>query len=366
MRFISSLVAASVILAEVVAGAKVPRAFGVPSDDGFPNPSPQQILDISQRARGRLPDGATPSSLPAGTITTLQLIAFNELFETAFFSSLINNITNGVDGYKDAPNGAVEILTAVLAQEELHALGAVSILKTAGAFAPSPCQYQFPVAKLGDAVALAETFTAVVLGALQGAGKQFAVDGVSDFVQLISSVIGQEGEQNGFYRLLLNRIPSERPFLTFVPAPFAFSALQLFVVPGSCPFPLSNINLPIFPALATNGGPVAVIQPNDQTLSFSADLSTSEAAKQYIGGDGSGLYLTYTTGQQQPFSVSITNVQWQGSVISFDAVFPYSANQMDGFSHGALTTTNNPSSFDALVQCTLAAPAVIQVNNNII
>ncbi|CAH0059568.1 unnamed protein product [Clonostachys solani] len=366
MRFISSIVAASVILAEVVAGAKVPRAFGVPTNDGFPNPSPQQILDISQRAKGRLPDGATPTSLPPNTITALQLIAFNELFETAFFTSLINNITSGADGYQDAPSGALAILTAVQAQEELHALGAISILQTAGAFAPSPCQYQFPVAKLGDAVALAETFTAVVLGALQNANVIFGQDGLSDFVRLVSSVIGQEGEQNGFYRLLLNRIPSEKPFLTTVPPPFAFSALQLFVVPGSCPFPLSNINLPIFPTLATNGGPVALIQPNDQTLSFQADLSTSEAAKQYIGGDGSGLYMTYTTGQQQPFSVSITNVQWQGSVISFSATFPFSSNQMNGFSHGALTTTNNPSSLDALVQCTLAAPAVIQVNDSIL
>ncbi|VUC22092.1 unnamed protein product, partial [Clonostachys rosea] len=359
MRFISTIVAASVVLAEVVAGAAVPNT------NGFPNPSPDQITLIEQLAKGKLPDGATPTSLKANTATALQLIAFNELFETAFFNSLISNITNGVDGYQDAPNGALEILTAVLAQEELHALGAISTLQAAGQFAPSPCQYQFPVAKLGDAVALAETFTAVVLGALQDANVLFSNDGVSDLVRLISSVIGQEGEQNGFYRLLLNRIPSEKPFSSFTPGAFAWSALQLFVVPGSCPFPLSNINLPIFPTLATNGGPVAVIQPNDQTLSFQVDLSTSAGAQQYIGGDGSGLYMTYVTGQQQPFSVSITNVQWQGKILTFDANFPYSENQADGFSHGALTISNNPS-LDSLVQCTLAAPAIIQVQNNIV
>ncbi len=47
----------------------------------------------------------------------------------------------------------------------------------AGVFAPSACQYQFPVSNLKDAVNLAETFTAVVLGALQGANVLFAKDG---------------------------------------------------------------------------------------------------------------------------------------------------------------------------------------------
>jgi hypothetical protein len=82
-----------------------------------------------------------------------------------------------------------------------------------------------------------------------------------------------------------------------------------------------------------------------------------------VGGDGSGLYLTYTTGQQVPFSVEITNVAWQGSVISFEANFPYEEYVMHGFSHGALTTSNSFASADALVPATLAAPAAIQVNN---
>ena len=214
-----------------------------------------------------------------------------------------------------------------------------------------------------DAIALAETFTAVVLGALQDANVLFTGDGAPGPVRLVSSVIGQEGEQNGYYRVLLERIPPESPFLTTVPGPFAFSALQLFVVPGSCPFPLSDINLPIFPTIKTNGGPVALLQPGDQTLSFEADLSGVEAASKYVGGDGSGLYLTYTTGQQVPFSVEITGVSWQGSVISFEANFPYEEYVMHGFSHGALTTSNSFASADALVPATLAAPAVIQVNN---
>lgn len=153
-------------------------------------------------------------------------------------------------------------------QEEQHAIGALSTLKAVGAFAPLPCEYTFPTTNLHDAIFLAETFTAIVLGALQDANVLFTNDHAPDIVRLVSSVICQEGEQNGAFRLFLERIPSESPFLTTVPGTFAYSALQGFVVPGSCPFPLSNINLAIFPPIMTNGRAVALIQPRDQTISF--------------------------------------------------------------------------------------------------
>jgi hypothetical protein len=239
----------------------------------------------------------------------------------------------------------------------------VATLQGVNAFAPSACQYQFPVSNLRDAVNIAETFTAIVLGALQGANVLFGQDGNLGPIQTISSVIGQEGEQNGYYRVFLNKVPSESPFLTAVPAPFAWSALQMFIIPGSCPFPLSNINLPIFPPLMTNGGAVAAIEPKDQTLSFSADLSSSAAAAPFVNGDGSNLFLTYTTGQQLPISVPITNVKWTGSLICFEAQFPYVENVMHGFSHAALTTSNKFDSPNAVVSSALAGPAVIQVNN---
>jgi hypothetical protein len=251
----------------------------------------------------------------------------------------------------------------LLQQEELHAIGALAILKSNNAFAPSSCQYAAPVANFTDALNLAETFTAVVLGALQGATVNFAKESAFGAVQLIASVIGQEGEQGGAYRQFLGLIPSESPFLTYVPAAFAFSALQLFIVPGSCPYPLSNINLPIFPPLAVNGGPIAAIQPNDQTLSFQADLSGSAAAAPYVGGNGSGLYVTFVTGQQQPLSVPAGNVKWSGSVVTFEATFPYTTLIAHGFSHASLTTSCNYASADAIVDSTLAAPAVIQVLN---
>ncbi len=121
--------------------------------------------------------------------------------------------------------------------------------------------------------------------------------------------------------------------------------------------------MPILPALTVNGGPVAAIEPKDQRLSFSADLTDAVDKKTYVGSDGSKLWLTYTTGQQKPISVPITNVKWTGNKISFDADFPFEKNVMMGFSHAALTTSANFASVDDLVCATLAAPALIQVEH---
>lgn len=203
------------------------------------------------------------------------------------------------------------------------------------------------------------------MGALQGANVLFAKDGETAPIQLISSVIGQEGEQNGYYRIFMKEVPSESPFLTATPAAFAWSALQMFIVPDSCPFPLSNIALPIFPPLMSNGGPTAAVAANGQTISFSADLSKSDAAKQYLGTNGAGLYLTYITGQQLPISVELSNVKWCDSEIQFEANFPFAENLMYGLSLAALTTANKFDTAEAVANSTLAAPAIIQVSNMI-
>ncbi|OAA57332.1 late sexual development protein [Cordyceps fumosorosea ARSEF 2679] len=338
----------------------------IPNNDGFPKPDTQQSLSLAKEAGGLLPNVPLPTKLGPGSKTTFQLIAFNELFETAFFDSLLQNVTKGVQGYKVEQHGEkiTKILTTVRAQEEQHAIAAVAALKTAGEFSPSACEYQFPTSDLPGAIHLAETLTAVVLGALQGANVAFAKEGLTVPIQLISSVIGQEGEQNGFYRHLIKQVPSESPFLTAVPAGFAFSALQAFVVPGSCPYPLSNIDLPILAPLAVNGGPIAAIEPKDQRLSFSADLTGVKNCTAYMGGDTADkLWLTYATGQQKPISVPIDKVKWTDKKIEFEADFPFEKNVMMGFSHAALTTGKDFQTVDDVVCATLAAPAIIQVEN---
>lgn len=106
------LLAASLGVAQA---ALLPRAFKVPSGNGFPSPDDQQTLAIEQQAGGKLPNSPPAKSLGAGTTTAFQLIAFNELFETAYFSSLVKNITDGAPGYENPPTGALDTLKVVLA-----------------------------------------------------------------------------------------------------------------------------------------------------------------------------------------------------------------------------------------------------------
>jgi hypothetical protein len=212
---------------------------------------------------------------------------------------------------------------------------------------------------------IAETFTALVLGALQGANVLFCKDDLPGPIQIISSVIGQEGEQNGYYRVYMKETPSESPFLTYVPAPFAWSALQMFIKPGSCPFELSQINLPIFPPIMTNGGPIAAIGPMDQELSFEADLASVDMAKEYMNTSGENLSLTYMTGQQLPITVPLKNVMWCGTRIQFKADFPYEKHVMRGFNHAALTKGLGFNDSMTVVEATLAAPAIIQVSDKL-
>lgn len=234
-----------------------------------------------------------------------------------------------------------------------------------GAFAPQPCSYKFPVSDIGSAIALAETFTSLVLGTLQDASQLLATNGDAGPVRTVASVIGQEGEQNGWYRGLLGLKPSEKPFLTTSVAAFAFSALQQFV--DSCPFDIGEIDIPIFPPLGVlSGSAGADVEARDQTLAFEADLSgIAESAQKYVGGDGSGLFVTYLTGQNLPVSEPVSNVSWDGKIIKFDAFFPFSANIMEGLSIAALTTAGNFSAADDLPGATLAAPGLIQVNDRL-
>lgn len=332
---------------------------------GFPTPNQQQLNDIEVQAGGRLSNAPPPPKLAPSTLTALQLIAFNELFEVAFFSSLLANITSGVSGYElDGQDDELPaIIKNILAQEELHALDAITTLEHFNAFAPSPCSYTFPTTNLTAALSLAETFTALVLGTLQDASQLLAANGDAGPVRDVASIIGQEGEQSGFYRSSLGRLPSAKPFLTTSVAPYAFSALQAFVVPGSCPFALSEIDIPIFPALQVAGG--MDVAAEDQTLSFAVDLGSgagNATASKYVGGSGEGLFVTYLTGQLLPISVPVQNVKWSGHEATFDAEFPFEENVMTGLTIAGLTVGGNFTGPDELPAKTLAAPGLIQVN----
>jgi hypothetical protein len=141
--------------------------------NGFPNvknPS-SQLTDIFLDAQGTLPNGPPPAKAPSTeTVNSLRLVAFNEIWEVFFFTQLLSNVTNGVPGYQ-FQDGAfkdkvVKILTTIIAQEELHALNANGALAHFNAGPIQACEYNAPVDNFHDAIALASTFTDVVMGTL--------------------------------------------------------------------------------------------------------------------------------------------------------------------------------------------------------
>ena len=111
----------STLLAFFTAAANVAATpFKFPLPDGFPSPDPAQLAVIEKEAQGSLPNGALPTILKDTGVTTLQLLALNEIFEVAYFTELLANVTNGIPGY-DAKSIApldkkyvVDTLTAVV------------------------------------------------------------------------------------------------------------------------------------------------------------------------------------------------------------------------------------------------------------
>jgi len=346
-----------------------------PLGNGFPTiaKGSEQLKDIEIQAHGSLSNAPPPPKSPQpDSLTSIRLIAFNELSEVAFFTELLHNITNRVEGYEINHQGAhdfiVDALTAVQAQEELHALNANNAL---AAFTPSvilPCQYNFPVSTFEEAINLASTFTDVVLGTLQDVQTTFGADGDVGLIRGVGSVIGQEGEQNGFYRQLLGKTPSALPFLTTSTREFAFSALQGFVVKGSCPN-LSDIDLQIFDALNVVT-PADKIVPGIEQLTFSFEPKNPQPS---WNADYSGLSLVYINQQNLPvvekISGATTSKTQDGTtIVTFNAPFPF-----DNDSHGALfgngltlaAVTNSTGPFasaNAVAQHTVFGPGLIEIN----
>ncbi|KAF2668463.1 hypothetical protein BT63DRAFT_277834 [Microthyrium microscopicum] len=347
------------------------------SADGFPSPNPDQLKKIELLAHGTLSNAPPP---PPGTISAeglinLRFIEFNENFEVAFFTSLLSNVTNGISGFQISDEKerslVIEALTAVVAQEELHALNAAGALKSQNQDTILPCKYQFPTTNFVDAITLAATFTDVVLGTLQDVNQIFAQNNDTGVLRGLASIIGQEGEQDAFYRLLQNKnlIPSALPFLTTSTRDFAFSALQAFVVPGSCPNEnLISKDLTIFGVLTLD---TKNVLPKDQNLAFEFDfksllnsnLKFTSGTKYDSSYDWSKASLVYINQQNLPIVEKLQNVKLSGTVVSFEAFFPFSANELNGLTLAAVTTSAGPfASAQAVADASIFAPALIEVN----
>lgn len=336
-----------------------------PLGNGFPHPTPTQVTQIEQLAHGSLPNGAPPAIPPKpDSFLSLRLIAFNELFEVAFFTSLLANVTNGIDGYNidhdERKKYVIDSLTAILAQEELHALNANDALAHFNEGPIQPCQYTFPVATVEDAIALASTFTDVVLGTLQDVVTGFGTDGDVGLIGGVASVIGQEGEQNGFYRRLLNKLPSALPFLTASTREFAFSALnQNFVVKGSCPN-FNTIALPVFDPLTIV---TKNIEAKSQDLTFSIEIPASGPKPEWKS-DYSGLSFFYINQQNTPVNEPIKSFKVEGTTVTLTAAFPFDAATFgNGLTIAALATQPANLTAEGIAQShTVFGPGLIEIN----
>ena len=225
------------------------------------------------------------------------------------------------------------------------------ILKSAGQTPLEPCKYQFPVSNFKEAIQLANTFTDVVLGTLPQAQAIFAKDAgdESPLVPLVGSVIAQEGEQNGFYRAVQQKTPSAAPFLTGGAPAFAFTALQSFIVPGSCPQPLSNVNLKTFQPLTVVTKPEA----KNQELEYSVIGAVNKELSSIV----------YLSGQNLPLTVPIKSVSEKHGKTIITADFPFEDGFANGLTIAALVQgTGSFSSNQAVADATLFGPGLIEVN----
>ncbi|KAH8790459.1 late sexual development protein [Hyaloscypha sp. PMI_1271] len=340
----------SLLLASAGLAAAAP--FSYPLANGFPNLNSTELELVYKLAGGTLPNGALPSTLKPNGVQALQLIAANELFEVAYFTELVHNITSKVRGYSDGHHQyIIDTLTSVINQEEVHVLAANGVLASANKTTIQPCQYDFPVTDFRSAIALAQTFTDVVLGVLPVAQGLFAADGGDEnaLVPIIGSIIGQEGEQSGYYRFLQKKVASAAPLLTGGAPQFAYTAISQFIVPGSCPN-IEVIGLKAFPALTLESTPRA--NNSVQTFSVPGAVSAANAT------------LVYISGQNLPVSVPISNVTMAGNKTTFAASFPYQSGFDRGLTLGALVAGANKmfNSTADVAASTLFGPALIEVD----
>ena len=217
-----------------------------------------------------------------------------------------------------------------------------------------PCQYKFPVADLESAITFAATFTDVVLGTLQDVQQVFAQDPKnSKFVRAVASVIGQEGEQTGFYNFIRGKFPSSSPFLTTANRDFAFTAIIGNTVPGSCPSQ-KDIKLTEFKPLS-----ILTKDITEATRTIELSWPAVQVPKSIV----------YISGQNVPVVVPFQKEAAKSSkaVTVVTAAFPFDLNNgfADGLTIAAATKSSGPfASADDVAKDTIFGPAPILIERD--
>jgi hypothetical protein len=214
-----------------------------------------------------------------------------------------------------------------------------------------PCNYSFPVSSLTEAIEFAGIFTSATLGALQEVAQIFAQFGDDSLIPGLTSIIGQEGEQEAFFRILQDKSPSELPFLTAGSRDFAFTAIQRFVGPGSCSG-RDAINLNTFAPLNLITTPVA--ETAMIRFSYLNDTYCMESQS---------LSAVFINQQNPPVVKAVVVDDIENGTVIAETLFPYSENQMNGLT--IMTLTNNSGPFlnaGEVANSTVLGPAFIVVN----
>ncbi|KAL2167887.1 hypothetical protein VTG60DRAFT_674 [Thermothelomyces hinnuleus] len=387
----------SVILALglLCAGAGVANAgtFSFPLKNGFPFPSERALEELFVRAGGNFTNHPPAVKFDDDSLTSWKLKTFNEFMEVAFFTQLIANITDRVLGYELDPEEEPYILSTlkaiqavrrlpinsrVMTQEEMHAYNANDAVRFfSGGRHIYPCTYDFPVSDFASAIAFAQTFTDMYIGLLIDiqwhTGEHLGSDGSPPILYVLGQALGQEGQQSGWFRSLQGKPPSAEPFLTASTREFAFSWLQRWVVPGTCPNATgtgaeSDIPLPILPRLDVVGevrrtgrltlrapGPVdpdtmRVAYVNGALMPTVLPFEVSHVSRSCGVGERTGKF-------QMPLWCDDEDVV---STITVD--FPFENNVMHGLTLAAVVTNGPTFMVPADVsKATVYGPAVIEV-----
>lgn len=189
-----------------------------------------------------------------------------------------------------------------------------------------------------------------------GNARKLAIDSLIAIV----AVIGQEGEQQDFFRILGGRIPSELPFLTNSVRDFAFCALsQNFIVPGSCP---NLAQIDVFNQLHN-------MEPLTVECSFDPSISIEEIVElSFSLPDGSQLEnceVAYINQQNVPFVMPYILLSQEGQGLYVKAPFPYVEHLLNGLTILAIvptTVSGGLGSNQHVANATLAGPGLVIVN----
>jgi hypothetical protein len=350
--------------------------------NGFPTPNAKQVSAIQEQGRGTLSNvGTKVPGKPASpaAIVNLRVIALQEIFEAAYFSDLLHNITTNQTGYENLSKYGdrqqiIDQINATIAQEQMHTLTANGALAAAGEDPIQSCTFTYNVTTFEQAIETAALFTDVVLGTLQSVEMAFAQNGDFDLVHTLASIISQEGEQNGFFRTMQNtkgkpkKIASQLPFLTASTGPFAATALSEFIVGNTC----NATNLKLITDNVMTFIPLTVttqnIEPRTQPLNFSFPIPTWDAASWNNHTSTDNLTLVYINQQNLPIMEPIANLTvWNDDLVTFGANFPYEENLMNGLTIAAVARKPDPakgffSSAEEVASYALVAPGLIDIN----